>query len=204
MNTMNAINILILLSLLGGSYLLGSLSSAILICQLFRLPDPRTTGSQNPGATNVLRIAGKSKAAMVLFGDVFKGLLPVLLIKYVGHESDFIAGIIGCAAVLGHIFPVFYRFQGGKGVATVLGVYFGLSSLFGLACGLTWLIIFKGFRYSSLSSLIMVILAPVYAVFLLSHGTWFPLLFLAILIIYKHRANMERLYNGTESKFSKK
>lgn len=197
-------NILFLVSALAGSYLLGSISSAILVCQLFRLPDPRTSGSQNPGATNVLRIGGKSKAAMVLFGDVLKGLLPVLLIKYVGHESDFIAGTIGCAAVLGHIFPVFYRFQGGKGVATVLGVYFGLNGLFGLACGLTWLILFNGFRYSSLSSLIMVILAPIYAVFLLSHGAWFPLLFLALLIVYKHRANMERLYHGTESKFSKK
>lgn len=201
---MNTTHILLLLPALAGSYLLGSISSAILVCQLFRLPDPRTTGSQNPGATNVLRIGGKSKAAMVLLGDVLKGLLPVLFIKYIGHESDFMAGIIGCAAVLGHIFPIFYRFQGGKGVATVLGVYFGLSGLFGLACGLTWLIIFKGFRYSSLSSLIMVILAPIYAVFLLSHGAWFPLLFLAILIVYKHRSNVERLYNGTESKFSKK
>jgi len=191
-------------ALVGIAYLLGSISSAILISRLFQLPDPRTTGSKNPGATNVLRTGGKSKAALVLIGDVLKGLLPVLLAKYFLHLPDWWIGVIGLSAVIGHIFPVFYHFKGGKGIATALGVYFGLSAGFGLVCGLIWLLIFLCCRYSSLSSLIMVIAAPIVSLYFFSESmTWLPLLLLAIVCFYKHQANIQRLWQGTESKMSK-
>lgn len=194
-----------------GAYLLGSLSSAIVICKMFGLPDPRSTGSNNPGATNVLRIAGKSKAAMVLLFDLFKGLLPVLLVKYssiffpsVKDISTHLMGIVGLAAVVGHVFPVFYQFKGGKGVATALGVYWGLSLWVGLGCTLAWLVIFKLFRYSSLASLVMVSIASILTALLIpTYYALIPALSMAALIIFKHSANIQRLFQGKEPKFKK-
>lgn len=183
-----------------GAYLLGAISSAIIVCKLFHLPDPRATGSHNPGATNVLRIGGKSMAALVLVFDVFKGLLPVLLAKHIPSMSGWMIWI-GLAAVVGHMFPVFYHWKGGKGVATALGVYFGFSGLLGLYCLLSWLVVFKLCRYSSLASLITVCLAPLYLAYMFS-GYLLPMLILAILIVIKHRQNIVRLFKGTESKMN--
>lgn len=186
------------------AYLLGSVSSAIIVCKLFNLPDPRSTGSKNPGATNVLRIGGKSKAAIVLLGDLLKGLIPVLIAKYF-LLSPVYAGLIGFFAVIGHVYPIFYQWKGGKGVATALGVYFAFSPWLGLLCVISWYIMFKLFRYSSLSSIVAVCLAPIYTE-LLFPGTfgWFPIFLLGLLVIYQHRANIGRLCRGIEPKFEKK
>jgi glycerol-3-phosphate acyltransferase PlsY len=194
--------ILLMLSIL--AYLLGSVSSAIIVCKLFNLPDPRLTGSKNPGATNVLRIGGKSKAAIVLLGDVLKGVIPVLIAKLL-LLSPFLVGLVGLFAVIGHIFPVFYQFKGGKGVATALGVYVAFSPLLGLLCVISWYIIFKLYRYSSLSSLVTVALTPIYTAFLFP-GTlaWLPMLLIGLLVVFQHHANIGRLCRGIEPKFEKK
>ncbi len=184
------------------AYLFGSVCSAIIVCKLFNLPDPRSTGSNNPGATNVLRIAGKSKAAIVLVGDMLKGYFPVLIAQLCGMTEP-VVGMIGLFAVIGHMFPIFYQGKGGKGVATAIGVYFGLSPWLGLLALASWLILFKLFRYSSLASLVMVILAPIYATFLLGYIAWVPVLIIGGLVCIKHAKNIERLLNGTESKFKK-
>ncbi len=186
------------------AYLLGSLSSAIVVCKMFHLPDPRSTGSKNPGATNVLRIAGKSKAAIVLAGDLLKGFIPVIVAHFL-FLTPYQIGFVGLLAVLGHVFPVFYQWKGGKGVATALGVYLGLTPLLGPLCFISWLITFKLFRYSSLASLVTVFLAPFYVAFLLPGAVaWMPVAIIGILIIIQHRSNIERLYNGTENKFKSK
>jgi glycerol-3-phosphate acyltransferase PlsY len=185
------------------AYLLGSISSAILVCKLFKLPDPRTTGSKNPGATNVMRTGGKSKAAIVLLGDALKGVIPVLIAEYL-LLPPWQIGLVGFFAVLGHIFSIFYHGKGGKGVATALGVYFAFAPWLGLVSVLTWLLIFKIFRYSSLASIMMVSLAPICAWILLP-GTsiWVPFALMGALILYKHRQNIGRLGRGTEPKFEK-
>ena len=138
-------------TLIALAYLLGSVSTAIIVCKLMGLPDPRTEGSGNPGATNVLRVGGKKAAAITLFGDTLKGLLPVLIAR--AFTSDpLILGLVGLAAFLGHLYPVFFGFKGGKGVATMLGVLFGYSWWVGLATAATWLIVAKVFKVSSLSA----------------------------------------------------
>ncbi len=186
------------------AYLLGSVSSAIIVCKLFNLPDPRSTGSKNPGATNVLRIGGKSKAAIVLLGDLLKGFIPVLVAKFL-LLSPAQVGLVGLLAVIGHVFPIFYQWKGGKGVATALGVYLAFSPWLGPLCLITWLIIFKLFRYSSLSSLVTVALAPLYTEFLLP-GTlaWLPIFLIGLLVFFQHRHNIARLCRGKEPKFEKK
>ncbi|MDH5661093.1 MAG: glycerol-3-phosphate 1-O-acyltransferase PlsY, partial [Gammaproteobacteria bacterium] len=131
------------------SYLIGSLSSAIIVCKLMGLPDPRGEGSGNPGATNVLRFGGKKPAAITLAGDMIKGLVPVLVAKYIGISIEGIA-LVGLAAFLGHLYPVFFQFKGGKGVATMLGVLFGFSWWIGLATAGTWLFMAKIVKISSL------------------------------------------------------
>lgn len=194
---------MLIVALIFFAYLLGSICCAIIVCKLFHLPDPCSTGSNNPGATNVLRIAGKSKAAIVLAGDMLKGLIPVLL----GHFFSFNyfeIGIIGFFAIIGHTFPVFYAFRGGKGVATAIGVYFGLSGWLGLCCLVIWMTVFKCFRYASLSSIFMVALAPVFGLYLIGKNTWISLLFIAILVIFNHRQNISRLLAKKEPKFSQK
>jgi len=192
---------LIFLLILG--YCLGSLSSAIIVCKLFGLPDPRTTGSKNPGATNVLRMAGKGKAAMVLLGDMLKGLLPVLLARLL-HVPDFWVGIIGLSAVLGHVFPLFYGFKGGKGVATAFGVYWGISTVLGIISFALWGIVFKLRHYSSLSSLVTVCVVPFLAFFFLSKGYGIALFFITILVVWKHKTNIQRLLKGEEPTFRSK
>ncbi len=184
------------LPLLG--YLLGSLSSAIIICRIMGLPDPRSSGSGNPGATNVLRFGNKLAAIMTLLGDLLKGLVPVLLARWLQADVLIIA-ITAVAAFLGHLFPLFFQFKGGKGVATAFGVYLALDMRLAVALLATWMIIAFASRYSSLAALSAAVLAPVY-VYLISHQAAYVVTttVIAILILWRHRGNIQRLRAGQE------
>jgi len=185
-------------------YLLGSVCSAVIVCRLFSLPDPRTEGSKNPGATNVLRIAGKKYAAIVLVADMLKGFLPVLLAKLLGADSTTL-GYVCLAAVLGHIYPVFFNFKGGKGVATALGALLGFHLLLGSAAIGTWLVVALISRYSSLASVISLVLAPFYSLYFSQNVRVFaPLAIIMMFVIYKHHNNLTRLVDGTEPKIKLK
>ena len=188
------------ISLILLAYLLGSISTAIITCRLMGLPDPRTQGSNNPGATNVLRIGGKRAAALTLIGDFLKGLLPVLFGHLLGVEVTVLA-LIGLAAFLGHLYPVFFRFQGGKGVATALGVILGLSWPVAIAAFLTWLLVAKVFKISSVSALTAAVLTPLYC-YLLAPQLEYILLFsiLSLLLIWRHRSNIRKLLSGEEKR----
>ncbi len=182
------------------AYLLGSIASAILICKLFGLSDPRAGGSGNPGATNVMRLHGKKAAILTLAGDVLKGVIPVLLAKLLGCPDSVVA-LTGLAAFLGHLFPVFFKFKGGKGVATLIGVLFATHWLLGLGYVATWLLVAFIFRYSSLSALLAAILTPLYSwlvlnnfYFLLSH------IIMVSVLIWRHRSNIRKLIAGQEDK----
>jgi len=185
------------------SYLLGSISSAIIICKIVGLPDPRTKGSNNPGATNVLRIGGKKIATLVLFFDGLKGALPVILAHYFGL-SLFESTIILLCAFLGHVFPIFYGFKGGKGVATFLGGLLGLNFFVGLTFAIIWLFIAKIIKISSIAALTATLLSPIYFYFITSYITNYNLdvtlvIFLINLFIYfTHRENIKRIMNGDE------
>lgn len=181
------------------AYLFGSLSSAIIICKLMGLPDPRTQGSGNPGTTNVLRIGGKWAAILTLLGDALKGVIPVILAKLFHVEGIYLA-LVALAAFLGHLYPVFFKFQGGKGVATFLGTMFALSIPVGIAFVITWLIIAVLFRYSSLAAIIASIITPLYAFIFHHYDYIIPIIAMDLLIIWKHRSNIKRLRFGTESK----
>lgn len=183
-----------------GCYLCGSIAAAIIVCRLMGLPDPRAGGSGNPGATNVLRLGGKRAAALTLAGDVLKGLLPVLALQYYGTVPAVLA-MGAVAALLGHLFPIFFRFQGGKGVATAFGVTIALSWPVALAMGITWLAVAAAFRFSSLGSLMAIGLAPLFAWVLAPHpANIIALTTMAVLLCWRHSANIKRLLNGTESR----
>ncbi|MEJ2361636.1 MAG: glycerol-3-phosphate 1-O-acyltransferase PlsY [Gammaproteobacteria bacterium] len=186
------------------AYLIGSISSAIIVCRLMRLPDPRSAGSGNPGATNVLRVGGKKAAAITLFGDMLKGLIPVLAAKYLA-SSELALALTGFAAFIGHLYPVFFGFKGGKGVATMLGVLFGLHWAVGLATALTWLIVAKVFRISSLSALIATLLAPFYVLLII--GSVKPLIIatalMTLILFWRHRSNIQNLLTGKEGRIGK-
>ncbi len=182
------------------AYLIGSISSAILVCKVFGLPDPRSAGSRNPGATNVLRLNGKWPALVTLIGDVAKGILPVLFASAVFHDPSSLAAA-AAGAFLGHLYPVYFGFKGGKGVATAIGVYLGINPLIGLGFVTVWLLIAVLTRYSSLSSLIASLSAPA----LLSFFDFDGALVLAASLIFavtvhRHAANIQRLRRGQESK----
>jgi len=181
------------------SYLLGSISSAIIICKIMGLPDPRTIGSKNPGATNVLRIGGKKIAAFVLLFDGLKGALPVILAHSLGF-SLFELTIILLCAFLGHVFPIFYGFKGGKGVATYLGGLIGLNFFVGLAFSIIWLIVAKVIKISSVAALTATLLSPIYFYFITTHNLKATLvIFLINLFIYfTHRENIKRIISGDE------
>lgn len=186
------------------SYFLGSICTAVVVCKMFELPDPRDQGSKNPGATNVLRIAGKSTALMVLVGDMLKGVIPVLLARVYG-VSDIFLGFVCFSAIAGHMFPVFFGFKGGKGVATMLGTLFGLNFMLGVLALATWIIIATVFRYSSLASLLTALVMPIYAIlFMRDVNVFIPLMVVTFLIFYKHRDNITRLTDGTETKINLK
>jgi glycerol-3-phosphate acyltransferase PlsY len=195
------------------AYLAGSLSFAVIVSHLMGLNDPRTFGSKNPGATNVLRSGNKSAAIVTLLLDAVKGLLPVLLVKWFGKPyglEDGTIALVGLAAFLGHLWPVFFRFQGGKGVATFIGVVFGIDAVLGLATTATWLIIAFFFRYSSLASLVAAVFAPAYYL-LGDRVAWYAetpialaLAAMAALLAYRHRENISRLLQGKESRLGAK
>ena len=180
------------------SYLLGSICSAVLVSKIFNLPDPRLSGSNNPGATNVLRLSGKKYAIIVLLADVLKGFLPVAIANLC-HVNHLTLSFIGLAAVIGHIYPIFFKFQGGKGVATALGVLFGINIILGLLACITWIVVAFLSKYSSLSSITTILLAPFYALILIGNTNIFPGIFcISIIIIYKHQKNIRRLIDGQE------
>ncbi|HXD39720.1 MAG TPA: glycerol-3-phosphate 1-O-acyltransferase PlsY [Ramlibacter sp.] len=195
------------------AYLIGSLSFAVIVSRVMGLKDPRTFGSRNPGATNVLRSGNKAAAIVTLLLDAVKGLVPVLLVKWFGKDyglGDGTVALAGLAAFAGHLWPVFFGFKGGKGVATFIGVVCGVDLLLGAATGASWLIIAFFFRYSSLASLVAAVFAPCY--YLLGDRIqWyadsriaFALFAMAMLLAYRHRENILRLLQGKESRLGAK
>ena len=191
------------LTLIAGAYLLGSISSAIIVCRIMGLPDPRTEGSNNPGATNVLRIGGRGAAFVTLLGDTLKGVIPVVLCHLLGR-SETVFALVGGAAFLGHLYPVFFGFKGGKGVATALGVQFGLHWAIGAAVGLTWLFMAKVANISSLAALISMLLAPLYLWLLWPSPALLAMqVLITLLLFWRHRSNIRGLLNGTEGRISK-
>ena len=194
--------LLLTLAMIIAAYLLGSISSAILVCRMLGLPDPRTTGSKNPGATNVLRISNKLTAATVLFLDILKGTVPVWSAYFLQIEPIYL-GIVGVTACLGHMYPIFFNFQGGKAVATALGTLLPIGLGLGALLIITWVAVAKVTKYSSLAAIVTVSMAPVY-VFLLKPLYVYPTLMLSALIILRHKGNIVRLFKGTESKIATK
>jgi len=187
-----------------GAYLTGSLSAAIITCRIMGLPDPRSSGSKNPGATNVLRLGGKKAAIITLLGDLFKGLLPVLAAQFMQLEMNIIA-LTGLAAFLGHLYPVFFGFKGGKGVATALGVYFGLYWLAGLLFVVVWLLVASISRISSLSALTATLFIPAFFYYI-DESPWVvgTTSVMAILIFWRHRSNIRNIMAGTEKHLGRK
>ncbi len=188
--------------LVAAAYLLGSISSAIIVCRLMGLPDPRTQGSNNPGATNVLRIGGKKAAAITLFGDGLKGFIPAFIALKLG-VSPLVLGLTGLAAFLGHIYPLFFGFKGGKGVATVLGVQFGFSWMIGAAVAGIWLIIAYGLKISSLAALIAMALAPLLVWYFSREPALITIqAIISIILFWRHRSNIRDLLSGKEGKLT--
>lgn len=195
------------------AYLLGSLSFAVIVSRVMGLNDPRTFGSKNPGATNVLRSGSKAAAIVTLLLDGLKGWLPVVLVRFYGRPygmEDGTVALVGLAAFLGHLWPVFFRFQGGKGVATFLGVVLGVDAVLGLATLVTWAIIAYFFRYSSLASLVAAAFAPV-GYLMGDRLQWYvekPIMFtlfvMGLLLVFRHRDNINRLLQGKETKLGAK
>ena len=190
------------------AYLIGSISFAVVISKLFGLSDPRTYGSKNPGATNVLRSGNKAAAVLTLLGDGFKGWLAVwLALHYAPHYEVTETGValVALAVFLGHLWPVFFRFVGGKGVATALGVLLGINPWLGLATMVTWVVIAYAFRYSSLAALVASIFAPFYYALLFGvDAMLMAVVVMSALLIYRHRANIDNLLRGKEGKLGKK
>lgn len=190
------------------AYLLGSISFGVLASSLFRLPDPRTYGSKNPGATNVLRSGKKAAAVFTLLGDAGKGWLPIASAQYfapsLGLGEEAIA-LVALAVFLGHLFPVFLRFKGGKGVATALGVLLGFNPLMGLLAVALWITVAAIWRFSSLAALAAAALAPVYAVFFLGFETrTLTVLVMSLLLIWRHKSNIVSLAAGSEPRIGKR
>ncbi len=201
--------ILIVLALAAASYLIGSIPFAVVVSRVMGLADPRSFGSGNPGATNVLRTGNKTAAALTLLGDAAKGLVPVLLSQRIAEQANLpvaVVALCAIAAFLGHVFPLFLRFKGGKGVATALGVLLGINVWLALATAATWLIIAYVTRYSSLSSIIAAIFAPLF--YLLGGNIAWPgvpslalaITVISVVLLFRHRANISRLLKGTESR----
>lgn len=190
------------------AYLIGSISFAIVISKLFRLADPRTFGSGNPGATNVLRTGNKKAAALTLLGDCLKGWIPVALAVHYEESlglGDAGIALVAVAVFIGHLWPVFFRFKGGKGVATALGVLLGLNPVLGLATLVTWLVVAYAFRYSSLAALVAALFAPFYYTLLFGvDAIGLAVLLMSALLVWRHRANIGNLVAGKESRIGRK
>lgn len=182
------------------AYLIGSVSSAIVVSRLFGLKDPRKVGSGNPGATNILRYGGKKAALLTLLGDILKGAVPVLVARALTDDTVILA-LVMFLAFLGHLYPVFHGFQGGKGVATAFGVLFALNGWVGLALTGTWLAVAVAFRYSSLAAISAALLTPLYVWWLVPGVPFlYATLAMTALLLWRHRANIEKLLAGKESK----
>lgn len=190
------------------AYLVGSLSFAVIVSRAMGLKDPRTYGSHNPGATNVLRSGSKAAAILTLFLDALKGFVPVALVNLYGARWGLGAGtvaLVGLAAFLGHLWPVFFRFHGGKGVATAAGVLLGINPWLGLATLLTWLIIAAFFRYSSLASIVSAVFAPFYQLLIWGGGpAAIAITVMGLLLVWRHSANLRKLFQGTENRLGQK
>lgn len=200
-------------SLVVGAYLLGSVSFAVVVSKLMKLPDPHSYGSGNPGATNVLRTGNKKAAILTLLGDCLKGFFAVYIAKLIMPQQEAlntILALVAFAVFLGHVFPIFHKFKGGKGVATAAGVLFGIHWILGLAALSTWLIMAFFFRYSSLAALTTAIFAPLFCYFLLilnpglSQEICLSVVAIGILLIWRHQSNIQKLMNGTEGKIGQK
>lgn len=189
--------------LVPAAYLLGSIPSAVLVSRLFGLQDPRRAGSGNPGATNVLRLGGKKAAALTLAGDIAKGFVPVFIARALTADANIIAAVV-FAAFIGHVFPIFLGFRGGKGVATAFGALAGLSSVLALLLVATWLSIAAVFRYSSLAALVTAAAAPVYVAWLLAPPVYtYITAALTLLLWWRHRSNLRNLWQGKEGKIGR-
>ncbi len=182
------------------AYLLGSVSSAVVIARIMGLPDPRETGSKNPGATNILRYGGKTAAVLTLAGDILKGVAAVMMARALTADP-MVVTLTGFAAFLGHLFPVYFGFRGGKGVATALGVWLAINPWVGLALIATWVLVALLFRYSSLSALMASLAAPLYVAWL-SPGTPYliTMIVMSAILIIRHRDNIRNLIAGTEGR----
>ena len=186
------------------AYLVGSISTAIIVCKVMRLPDPRETGSGNPGATNVLRVGGKGAAAITLAGDALKGFLPVVIASRM-ELAEWAIGATAIAAVLGHVFPIFFKFKGGKGVATGFGATFGIAWLIGLMTVTTWLALSLSTRISSIAALGTMVLLPLYiAITSKSMTLTICGALIACLIFIRHIENIRRIMKGEEPQIGKK
>lgn len=185
------------------AYGIGSLSSAVMVCRWMKLPDPRTSGSKNPGATNVLRLGGKKAAIATLIGDILKGALPVLIAVKLNFSPEFI-GAIALAVFMGHLYPLFFGFQGGKGVATAFGALFALNGGMGLVLVVTWILVAVLFGYSSIASLSAALVAPIYTACFLDIRFVVPVLAMSLLVFWRHRNNIKRIWQGKEPKIGKK
>ncbi len=195
------------------AYLIGSLSFAVIVSRVMGLNDPRSYGSKNPGATNVLRSGSKAAAVITLLLDAAKGWLPVVLVKWYGAPlglGDGTVAMVAFAAFLGHLYPVFFKFEGGKGVATAAGVLLAIDPWLGLATLATWVIVAYFFRYSSLASIVAAAFAPVYYLFgdriawYADRSVLFAVFAMGLLLVYRHRENINRLLAGKESKLGAK
>jgi glycerol-3-phosphate acyltransferase PlsY len=190
------------------AYLIGSISFAVVVSAAMGLSDPRTYGSKNPGATNVLRSGNKAAAILTLLGDAFKGWLAVWLVKHVGAAYGFDAFSVALASIavfVGHLYPVFFRFKGGKGVATAAGVLLAIDPVLGIATAATWLIIAFFFRYSSLAALIAALFAPLFDLFMFGgNPVAGAIIAMSVLLVWRHRANISKLLAGQESRIGDK
>ena len=181
------------------AYLIGSTMSAYVVCKITGHPSPKTQGSGNPGATNVLRIAGKKAALITFLGDAIKGMIPVIIAHWF-HASPSQLSIIALAAILGHIYPIFFGFQGGKGVSTTFGAALAIQPALGLLAIVTWLVVAVIFRYSSLAALISLISLPIWGTFTLDNQAFWPLCLITLLVLWRHRGNIKRLFDKREPK----
>ena len=194
------------------AYLIGSISFAVVVSKCMRLPDPHSYGSGNPGATNVLRTGNKLAAVLTLIGDALKGYIAVMLARVILGDASLtstmgswiLCGVV-IAVFLGHLFPIFHGFKGGKGVATACGILFGINWILGAATLSTWIIVAMFMRYSSLAALAAAVFGPIYFVFLFGfHPMGTALLVVCLLLIWRHRSNIQNLMNGSESRIGSK
>lgn len=183
------------------AYLIGSLNMSIIVAKLLGKPDPRSQGSGNAGATNTLRTSGKKDAAFVLVGDIVKGVIAVM-IAHLFHVQGFMLGLVALAAMVGHIFPLYFQFKGGKGVATMIGVLIALNIWIGVISLAAWVITALLSRYASLASLTAAVVAVICSLIFGHYHYFVPLLVMAGLVFWKHSANIQRLRSGTESKIN--